>query len=952
MLIFRRTRCTLPEKVYLCIPSHPLQNPHITMRLPPLLPLLALLIAGTASMPRQGFAKKARHFAQKEAVFSQKVPALLPDSAATPTEGDSMLQIDSTHFRFILTHDSAHTRTAVAADSLHNARADSLLRHELQRLDSVGYGDSTIVLQDFVVKARKPDVINRGDTIIYNAENFQLPTHAKLRDLLRLLPGVEVNDDGSVLVNGQPLSSLYIDSRYFRLADLDQAIDMLPSDIVSRLKVYRRPSREEELTGISTSSGETVLDISVKDDMQTSLQADAELHAGRDLGKAGKMRDGGSLQSFALNHKSSYNARIGWSRNPYERLRNARKEQNFSLGADQTFSDKLSTTAFFNGINHHNISRSETNSRTFLPDSTEQARKGQDESTASFSNYGLNLQTEWKPNERNTLSANVSFSTGQTQTDNSSRFSAQTGTGDTLYYGASSTNYRTRNFNLNAQISHSLRLRKKGRVLFTQINFTHNKSHGENRQNWLRHEYEDGLYRRDSLLETRGKSLNSGETVHLYLSWVEPLGKRHKLQVAGTFDFSENRSTSSSFEAADGTMHLSVPLSNENRQEQSSQQIRLFLRSVWEKYEQNIGLSFDRIDNRTRNFAPTAAQARPEYGLETDIDHLPEMTADSLLSQVTQATINFSPQFNFRWQPAPGKSLSGAYNGRLNSPSPYQLNDYLDVSNPENTVQGNPNLKPTFNHSFSLTYQSPGLRKKGNQYAMFQGNVISNEIKTVYNIDTSTGHRYTTYRNINGNYSLSGNYNLTQPLDKAQCWNLNAMAGGTYRHSQTYTNGQFFTLRPYSLSTRLGLNFHKQEWNAGLYGYFRYERTQNGTASSGTRHQKDWAVQATGYARLPGKIYLDTDFNWTLRRGYGDGADYGRAIWNIRLTRDLFRVPLGTASLTLEARDFLPGNVPILRTNADNVQTDYRNTYRESYLMATFRFHFDYRFGRKDGKEG
>ena len=117
------------------------------------------------------------------------------------------------------------------------------------------------------------------------------------------------------------------------------------------------------------------------------------------------------------------------------------------------------------------------------------------------------------------------------------------------------------------------------------------------------------------------------------------------------------------------------------------------------------------------------------------------------------------------------------------------------------------------------------------------------------------------------------------------------------------------------------------------------------------RHQKDWGLTARGYAQLPWKLYLDTDFSWTLRRGYGDGADYGRAVWNLRLTRELFQVRLGTASLTLEGYDFLPGRLPVTRVTGDNMQHDFGNSYRESYVLATFRFQFQHQFGQKGGKE-
>lgn len=950
------------------------------MRRLPLLLLLCACFCAAAALPWQESGEKRRHFSPKAAALSPESASAFarerqhfppaaqppaPDSAvqpgipAAPTADSATAAADSFYFlvdsariRLVTTPASpADSSAARRADSLRRAGADSLLRLRALQPDSLWSDTMATLLDSFVVKARQPDVVTRGDTLVYNAENFQLPGHATLRDLLRLLPGVEITDNGSVTVNGNSLSSLYIGGRRFRLADLDQAIDLLPSNIVSRLKVYRRPSREEELTGISTSGGEMVLDLAVKEDMKTSLQVTAELRGGRDLERAGKMRDGTSLQGFALDGENNYSFSLWTDRRPYEHLRNANKSWNTNLGFDRSFSRKLSLTPHFSSSDNENFSRFLTTTRTFLPDSTGLVEKNSYAGNYSSRNYGLNLQAEWRPNERNILTAQFSADFRRSLSEQTSLFSSQDQEGDTLNHGTSASANRTRSHSLRTRLTHSLRFGKEGRVLYTSLDLSLSSDRSEETREWLRHEYEDGLYRRDSTLHERSRGSGTDKSASLQVSWVEPIGKKHKIQVLTTLDFSQNRNVRSAYEAAGEEVRLSLPLSNEDRQERNSQQARLFLQSKWEKYEQNLGLSFERIDSRTRNFSPTAAQARGTLPATLPTGELPEMRGDSLLSEVELDNVNFSPIFNFTWHPREDIRLAGSYNGRLTSPTPYQLRDYTDVSNPQNTVQGNPGLKPTFTHSFSLNYSSSGAQKRGYRSAAVSGNVITNQVKTVSDIDLSTGHRHTTYRNVNGNYSLSAHANAYQPLGKQQVWGISGSANASYRQYRTYSNGQPATLRPYSLGGNLGIRYNKDQWNLNLSGSFRYERAQAGAGTAAVRHQKDWGLTARGYAQLPWKLYLDTDFSWTLRRGYGDGADYGRAVWNLRLTRELFQVRLGTASLTLEGYDFLPGRLPVTRVTGDNMQHDFGNSYRESYVLTTFRFQFQHQFGQKGGKE-
>lgn len=162
------------------------------------------------------------------------------------------------------------------------------------------------VLDAAKVSAVGNTVIVKKDTIEYNATAFKTTENDVLEDLLKKLPGVIVGDDGSITVNGQTITQVYIDGKTFFLNDPNLATKNIPAKIVEKVKVVQKKSDQAEFTGIDDGQETTVLDLTVQQGMMNGLIGNAQLGGGHDLPAQASAYDDYRFQSnvFLGNFKS------------------------------------------------------------------------------------------------------------------------------------------------------------------------------------------------------------------------------------------------------------------------------------------------------------------------------------------------------------------------------------------------------------------------------------------------------------------------------------------------------------------------------------------------------------------------------------------------------------------------------------------------------------------------
>ena len=155
-----------------------------------------------------------------------------------------------------------------------------LLQHILDngatKTDRTGTGTTSVLnlnniyLEDaskmttVTVTARRPPVVINGDSIEFNAENFKTPPNAVVEDLLKKMPGIEVDKSGGITVNGKTVTKVFVNGKEFFTGDPKMATKNLPADAIDKIQVYDRKSDQAMFTGIDDGTEETAINLKVK----------------------------------------------------------------------------------------------------------------------------------------------------------------------------------------------------------------------------------------------------------------------------------------------------------------------------------------------------------------------------------------------------------------------------------------------------------------------------------------------------------------------------------------------------------------------------------------------------------------------------------------------------------------------------------------------------------------
>lgn len=187
--------------------------------------------------------------------------------------------------------------------------------HEMRRRPYASFADRS--LGEVVVKATKIRVAYRGDTVVYNADAFNLSEGAMLNELVRQLPGAELKPNGEIYVNGRKVDYLTLNGTDFFKGENRKMLDNLPAFTVQQVKVYDKTTDRSEFLGYDTEKKAYVMDVSLKREYNTGYMANVAVGGGTDSRYAGRAfglrySDRSRVTLFGgMNNTNVYNDRPG-----------------------------------------------------------------------------------------------------------------------------------------------------------------------------------------------------------------------------------------------------------------------------------------------------------------------------------------------------------------------------------------------------------------------------------------------------------------------------------------------------------------------------------------------------------------------------------------------------------------------------------------------------------------
>ena len=794
-------------------------------------------------------------------------------------------------------------------------------KHRSVSIDTIFMRPSSVMLKETEVTGVKTEIKVMQDTVEYNADSYKTQPNAVVEDLLKRLPGIEIDSDGKIKAQGKEVSKILVDGKDFFSEDKDMATKNIPADIVDKLQVIDRKSDLARLTGVDDGEEETVINLKVKKDMKQGWFGNVNAGYGTDNRYSGNMMINrfigesqfsivGNLNNTnntGLSGPGAFNNSFGDNGiNTYRSL-----GINFNVGDEKKFA--------VGGDVNYNSSRREairSAARQYLFTDSTSYEDSDRRSLSHDNNIDGNFRMKWEADSFNTIDFRPSFNIGfnDSETVSNSRLFAGDGKRTPVNSSINSASTDGTSYNLSGTLvyNHKFR-RRKGRSFSTQISYRYGNTN-EDAESYAVNEFflkpdDDEL--RDQTTDNRRWNSN----ISARLTWMEPLGdikKARFLTFAYRLNYSFNNSDKLVYDNGNAGL-LDNDLSSRFRNDQVTQQIRLGYRQNRRSYRLDGGLSIN----------PTMMKSEELINSKRNIPK--------------QWVWNFAPFMRFRYSFSKQRSLALDYRGSTQSPSMTQLQPVADMTDPLRIVVGNPNLVPSFNNRVSLRYNDFNQEAQRSIMAMAGASVTTNSIisKTIFNRET--GGQTTTYDNVNGVWSANGMFMISAPFSNRN-WHVSNSTFANVSRTVGYNNNALNRSSTFRVSESPSIAFRNGSADIELRPYYNFQITRNSNQKRSDRNVHSYGASLNGSYYTPFGLVLNSNLNYSQTSGYSDGYDREQWIWSAAVSYQFLKDKKATISLS--AYDLLGQKQSISQTITANYIEDNAFNSVTRYFMLSFAYQF------------
>lgn len=841
-----------------------------------------------------------------------------------------------------------------------------------KKMGNIELATDAVMLQEAVVVAEAPQVTVVEDTLMYNSSAYRTPEGAMLEELVKKLPGAEIDDDGNVKINGKDLKKIMVDGKEFFGGDVKTGLKNLPVDMVDKLKTYDKKSDLARVTGIDDGEEETVLDLTVKKGMNQGWFGNADLGAGTKDRYTGRMmlnRFVDKTQFSIIGSANNVNDQgfSGGGGGPRWRSNNGLNATKM-LGANfATQTNKLelggSVRYNFQDADISSINSSERflqNGNSYSNSNNKNRNKG--------TNLNADFRMEWKPDTLTNIIFRPNFSYGRT--NNASRSESGTFNEDPFNLIVNPNDYLNfdnlsddplKDIRVNATNSASLskgkslsgnatlqvnrKLNNRGRNLTFRGVFGYgdndNDQYTQSETRYyqlLNHLGGDSILYRNQYITTPTRNYNYTAQV----TYSEPIAKATFLQFSYQFQYKYSKSDKTTFDLLDypdwaigGALpsgyesHAVDSLSKNAEYRYYNHDASVGLRFIRPKYQLNVGMSFQPQNS-------TLSYKKGDYMIDT-----------------TRTVFNFAPNMDLRFRFSKVSQLRFTYRGRSNQPTMENLLPITDNSNPLNIRMGNPGLKPSFAHTMRLFYNTYNAEKQRGIMTHFSFTATQNSISNSTRYNEETGGLITRPENINGNWNAFGMFGFNTAL-KNKKYTINTFTNVNYQNNVAFLYNQDTKNNDRNTSTGLTLGervtgSYRNDWfEFSLNGSINYTAERNKLRPENNQEPYTYSYGASTNITMPWKMTLATNIANQSRRGYRDSSmNRDELIWNAQLAQSLLK---GAATVSFEVYDILRQQSNISRSLSADMRSVSEYNGINSYCMVHFIYLLNI-FGSKAARE-
>lgn len=670
-------------------------------------------------------------------------------------------------------------------------------------LGDIEMSSSSIMLKEATVVGVKTEITVKEDTVEYNADSYKTQVNAVVEDLLKRLPGVEVDNDGKITANGKTISKILVDGKEFFADDTKATTKNLPANIVDKLQVIDRKSDLARLTGVDDGEDETVINLTVKKGMKQGWFGNLVAGYGTDnrYGARGMVNRMVGNNHFSLMFGANNTNNMGFSDGGDGRF-NRRGGAGINKSQVVGFDFNVGNTDIFRAGGNVMYSRSDRDSQSQKATSTTYSDYSKYTDSKSLSNaVGNNVRADfriiWQPDSFNTLefrpNMQLNFNDSWENSLSYTRHGQDATSAAKINNSLEQSIDNGKSYEFGGRLIYNYKFRRhRGRSLSAMLRYSYSNRHEDENDHTL-NEYEDAATDDEDIAQLIKNHVWSNR-VQGRVTWTEPLGnvaRGNFLQLAYNVNYRFNNSDKNVYDRlranapataaalarpSYGTQYFMDALLQDDAlrsqmgdsfgfstldNEQLLYDIlaRDFnFNQALDEFNHNQSTQF-RNNFLTQEFQLGYQKTTKQINLNIGMNMTGTMQeSKDLLNPErniqTQWLWNPAPYARFRWKITKTRSLQLFYRARAEQPSVTQLQPVPDVSNPMAVKLGNPDLKATFAHNINLRFND--FNQESQRSWMLGGNFsyTKNNISSVSLSDMSTGKRVSTYANLAGNWNL------------------------------------------------------------------------------------------------------------------------------------------------------------------------------------------------------
>ncbi len=787
-----------------------------------------------------------------------------------------------------------------------------------------------IQLSEVEVIAYKEKIYYKGDTLQFTADSFKVQANATVEDLLKKLPGVKVDAQGKITIQGKAVDQVLVDGDEFFGTDPTIATKNLNANTVETIQVFEKKNENTE------SNDETVKVVNLKLKEDSKKGYFGKVSGASDFNKfyendvlVNKFKKQQKFSLFGLLANTPKQA-FAWdetnqfgltneSNNNYDPETNSWTSMNSNgTGVPQTlksgfyFNDKYGKNTKVNVDYTFNqnqlVTGSETNTQFFLQD-TSYTNKQLLGNTAKIQSHKFNFRLTQKLDSLTELivKPKINYSVGNNSNYQEDKFITQNG--ETTRQTSISNTNNNQTIDANVLLKLNRNFMKKDRNLVITYQPSYYDASAKNDLNTKFNYFQNQLP--DSSLLQKRTQVSHREEHNASLTYIEPLTKKFKTEISYGFAYNKNNNNRTTLDF-NGLAYDNVNVTQSNDFKNLRVVNRVGAKLIYDikKYRISLGTAYRNIYQENINVTKN--------------------------QKLNQTFTNILPNASFIYRINQGSNLQINYSSSAQQPDLQQLQPVIDNTDPNRITIGNPNLKPQFSNNVNLNYYFYKGISDVNFYAGSQYSNVLREINEKTSFD-SQGTSTTTPINIDGNYNANLWMGGTFPVFK-RFMKISSNLSSGFNNNVAYVNDQKNITQFFDITPTLGFEKLSDFFDLTMGASYSYNIPKQ-TISTQSKSYYTYSLEGMFTIKLPKKFKINADGHYTNNGNRAVGYNINFFILNASVSKTFLKAE--NLIISAEANDILNQNISNQREITANKIIDTKTQIIKRYFLARLIYKFN-----------